>query len=158
MSVKVSMKVNGKPVSADLEARTLLVTFIREQPAAHRHPRRLRYGAVRRVHCPHERQGDQELLDRRHASEGADILTIEGVARPTARCTRCRRRSRRTTACNAALHAGHGDERARLREKPSRPTEEEVRDSLEGNLCRCTGYHNIVKSIMAGARAMAGKP
>jgi len=36
------------------------------------------------------------------------------------------------------------------------PSEEEVRESLEGNLCRCTGYHNIVKSIMAGARAMAG--
>jgi carbon-monoxide dehydrogenase small subunit len=38
------------------------------------------------------------------------------------------------------------------------PTEQEVRESLEGNLCRCTGYHNIVKSIMAGAKAMAGKP
>ena len=37
------------------------------------------------------------------------------------------------------------------------PTEKEVRESLEGNLCRCTGYHNIVKSIMAGARAMGGK-
>ena len=37
------------------------------------------------------------------------------------------------------------------------PTEQEVRESLEGNLCRCTGYHNIVKSIMAGARAMGGK-
>jgi carbon-monoxide dehydrogenase small subunit len=37
------------------------------------------------------------------------------------------------------------------------PTEHEVREALEGNLCRCTGYHNIVKSIMAGARAMGGK-
>jgi carbon-monoxide dehydrogenase small subunit len=37
------------------------------------------------------------------------------------------------------------------------PTEHEVRESLEGNLCRCTGYHNIVKSIIAGARAMAVK-
>jgi carbon-monoxide dehydrogenase small subunit len=37
------------------------------------------------------------------------------------------------------------------------PSEQEVRESLEGNLCRCTGYHNIVKSIIAGARAMGGK-
>jgi carbon-monoxide dehydrogenase small subunit len=37
------------------------------------------------------------------------------------------------------------------------PTEKEVRESLEGNLCRCTGYHNIVKSIIAGAQAMGGK-
>ena len=38
------------------------------------------------------------------------------------------------------------------------PSEQEVREWLEGNLCRCTGYHNIVKSIMAGARAMSGQP
>src|SRR5712692_643581 len=63
MSVKVSMKVNGKPVSADLEARTLLVTFIREQlrlTGTH-------VGAGAALRRPHERQGDQELLDRRHA-------------------------------------------------------------------------------------------
>ena len=38
------------------------------------------------------------------------------------------------------------------------PSEQEVREALEGNLCRCTGYHNIVKSIVAGAKAMGGKP
>jgi carbon-monoxide dehydrogenase small subunit len=42
-----------------------------------------------------------------------------------------------------------------VQENPS-PTEKEIRDWLEGNLCRCTGYHNIVKSIEAGAKAMRG--
>jgi carbon-monoxide dehydrogenase small subunit len=42
-----------------------------------------------------------------------------------------------------------------LANRNSAPSEQEVRDWLEGNICRCTGYHNIVKSIMAGARAMA---
>jgi len=43
-----------------------------------------------------------------------------------------------------------------LEEQPN-PTEQDVREGIEGNLCRCTGYHNIVKSIIAGAQAMGGK-
>src|SRR5437879_1231088 len=90
--------------------------------APYRHPRRLRYGTVRRVHRPHERQGDQELLDRRHAGRGRrhphhrrrrqarrhaapDAGGVQGEPRPAMRL----------------LHAGHGDERARFREKPSQP-------------------------------------
>jgi carbon-monoxide dehydrogenase small subunit len=44
-----------------------------------------------------------------------------------------------------------------VKRNPS-PSEAEIRKGLEGNICRCTGYHNIVKSIMAGARAMNGQP
>src|SRR5438445_650904 len=82
MSVKVSMKVNGKPVSADLEARTLLVTFIREQ---------LRLTGTH-VGCDTAQCGACTVLMNGKAikscsivamqAEGADILTIEGVARP----------------------------------------------------------------------------
>src|ERR671914_500115 len=101
MTIKVSMKVNGKPVSAEVEARTLLVTYIREN---------LR-------------------------------LTGTHVGCDTAQCGAC------TVLMNALDFA---------KSHPN-PTEQEVRESLEGNLCRCTGYHNIVKSIMAGAKAMGGK-
>ena len=53
------------------------------------------------------------------------------------------------------LHAGHGDERdARSHRKAPDLTEEEVREQLDGNLCRCTGYHNIVKAVLQGAQAM----
>ena len=50
------------------------------------------------------------------------------------------------------LHAGHGDGRRRAcSEENPHPTEREVRNGLEGNLCRCTGYHNIVKAVLAAA-------
>ena len=54
------------------------------------------------------------------------------------------------------LHAGHDHGRAGyLKENPN-PTDEQVRESLEGNLCRCTGYQNIVRSILDAAGQMSG--
>ena len=54
------------------------------------------------------------------------------------------------------LHAGHGDERDRPRRtRHPNADEAKIREELEGNLCRCTGYHNIVKAVQQGAAAMA---
>jgi len=52
------------------------------------------------------------------------------------------------------LHARHGDERDRLVKDFPNPTEEQIREQLDGNLCRCTGYHNIVKAIKAASQTM----
>ena len=156
MSLKVSMKVNGKPAAADVEARTLLVTFIREN---------LRLTGTH-VGCDTAQCGACTVLMNGRAikscsivamqAEGADIMTIEGVAKsdgtlhpmqqafkenPGLQCGFCTPGMVMTALDFAKAHPN--------------PTEKEVRESLEGNLCRCTGYHNIVKSIMAGARAMA---
>ena len=49
------------------------------------------------------------------------------------------------------LHAGYGDVGGRLLKDNPKPSEQEIRDYLEGNICRCTGYHNIVKAIMAAS-------
>ena len=54
------------------------------------------------------------------------------------------------------LHAGHGDDRVDLVKNNPNPSEEQIRHGLEGNICRCTGYHNIVKAVKAGASAMKG--
>jgi len=157
MSVKVSMKVNGKPVSADLEARTLLVTFIREQ---------LRLTGTH-VGCDTAQCGACTVLMNGKAikscsivamqAEGADILTIEGVARPdgTLHPMQAAFKENHGLQCGFCTPGMVMNALDFAKSHPD-PTEEEVRDSLEGNLCRCTGYHNIVKSIMAGARAMAG--
>jgi len=101
MSVKVSMTVNGKAVSAEVEERTLLVSFIRESlqlTGTHVGCDTAQCGACtiflngRAVKCCN-------MLAMQ--AEGAQILTIEGIAVPTAPCTRCRRRSASTTGCNA---------------------------------------------------------
>ena len=157
MSVKVSMKVNGKAVSGEVEERTLLVTFIREQ---------LRLTGTH-VGCDTAQCGACTVSMNGAAvkscsmlvmqAEGADITTIEGVAAADGtlhpmqaafkehhglQCGFCTPGMVMNAIDFAKKHPGAG--------------EQEVRESLEGNLCRCTGYHNIVKAIMAGSKAMAG--
>jgi carbon-monoxide dehydrogenase small subunit len=156
MAVRVSLKVNGKPVSAEVEERTLLVTLIRET---------LRLTGTH-VGCDTAQCGACTVLMNGAAvkscsmlamqAEGADVLTIEGVARPDGTLH----------PMQAAFKANHGLQcgfctpgmvmnAIDFAAAHPNPTEREVREALDGNLCRCTGYHNIVKSIMAGAKAMA---
>ena len=102
MSVKVSMKVNGKPASAELEARTLLVTFIREN---------LRLTGTH-VGCDTAQCGACTVLMNGRAvkscsivamqAEGADIMTIEGVAKPDGTLHPMQQAFKENTACNAA--------------------------------------------------------
>jgi aerobic carbon-monoxide dehydrogenase small subunit len=156
MSVRVAMKVNGKPVSAEIEERTLLVTFIRENlrlTGTHVGCDTAQCGACT-VHMNGRAIKSCSIVAMQ--AEGADILTIEGVAHADGSLH----------PMQAAFKENHGlqcgfctpgmvmNALDFANSHPS-PSEQEVRESLEGNLCRCTGYHNIVKSIMAGARAMA---
>ena len=156
MSIKVSMRVNGKPVSAQVEERTLLVTLIREElrlTGTHVGCDTAQCGACT-VHMNGKAVKSCSMLAMQ--AEGADILTIEGVAAPDGTLH----------AMQAAFKENHGLQCGfctpgmvlnAIDLVKGRPeiTEQEIRDGLEGNLCRCTGYHNIVKSIAAGAKAMA---
>ena len=156
MSVRVSMKVNGKPASAEVEERTLLVTFIREN---------LRLTGTH-VGCDTAQCGACTVQMNGKAikscsivamqAEGADILTIEGVAHAdgTLHPMQAAFKENHGLQCGFCTPGMVMNALDFAKSHPS-PTEQEVRESLEGNLCRCTGYHNIVKSIMAGARAMA---
>jgi carbon-monoxide dehydrogenase small subunit len=158
MSVKVSMKVNGKSASAELEARTLLVTFIREN---------LRLTGTH-VGCDTAQCGACTVLMNGRAikscsivamqAEGADIMTIEGVAKPDGTLHPMQQafKENHGLQCGFCTPGMVMNALDFARGNPN-PTEKEVRESLEGNLCRCTGYHNIVKSIIAGAQAMGGK-
>ncbi len=156
MAVKVSMKVNGKAVSAEVEARTLLVTFIREQlrlTGTHVGCDTAQCGA-----CTVQMNGKavKSCSILAMQAEGADVMTIEGVAKADGTLH----------PMQAAFKEHHGLQcgfctpgmvMSAIDFAKSRPgaSEKEVREALEGNLCRCTGYHNIVKAIMAGSKAMA---
>ena len=156
MAVRVSMKVNGKPVSAEVEERTLLVTVIRETlrlTGTHVGCDTAQCGACT-VHLNGKAVKSCSMLAMQ--AEGAEIRTIEDVA-----------------AADGALHPmqaafkeHHGLQcgfctpgmvmnAIDFAKGNPNPTEQQVRESLDGNFCRCTGYHNIVKAIMAGAKAMA---
>ena len=150
MSV-VSMTVNGKPASADVEARTLLVQFIRDElglTGTHVGCDTSQCGACV-VHVDGRAVKSCTMLAAQ--AEGAEVLTIEGLAK-----------NGELHPVQAAFREHHGLQCGfctpgmimtavdMIRRKPDLD-EETVREELDGNICRCTGYHNIVKAIMAAS-------
>jgi carbon-monoxide dehydrogenase small subunit len=150
--VKVSVTVNGSPVAAEVEDRTLLVHFLREQAGL----------TATNVGCDTSSCGAcTVLLDGQSVksctvlaaqADEREVTTVEGLAvspdemHPVQRafraehglqCGFCTPGMVMATVSLLAVNAS--------------PTEEEVRSALEGNLCRCTGYHNIVRAVLAAA-------
>jgi carbon-monoxide dehydrogenase small subunit len=89
-------------------------------------------------------------------AEGADIMTIEGVAKPdgTLHPMQAAFKEHHGLQCGFCTPGMVMNAIDFAKGHPN-PSEQEIREALEGNLCRCTGYHNIVKAIGAGAKAMA---
>ena len=156
MAVRVSMKVNGKAVSAEVEARTLLVTFIRENlrlTGTHVGCDTAQCGACT-VHMNGRAVKACSMLAMQ--AEGTEVLTIEGLAKPDGtlhpmQAAFKEHHGLQCGFCTPGMVMNAVDFAAR---QPG-ASEQDVREALEGNLCRCTGYHNIVKSILAGSKAMA---
>ena len=152
----VSVTVNGVAREADVEPRTLLVYFLRETLGL----------TGTNVGCDTTSCGScTVLLDGESVKscnllavqvDGREVTTIEGLATDG-----------QMHPIQEAFHRNHGLQcgyctpgmimaaASYLKENPD-PTDEQVRESLEGNLCRCTGYHNIVKSILDAAGQMSG--
>ena len=151
----VNMNVNGEAVSGEVESRTLLVQFLRETlrlTGTHVGCDTSQCGACV-VHVNGVSAKSCTMLAVQ--CEGADVTTIEGLAdgdalHPMQEAFRDNH-GLQCGFCTPGMIMSALD----LANRNSAPSEQEVRDWLEGNICRCTGYHNIVKSIMAGARAMA---
>ena len=151
---KVSVTVNGKEITADVEDRTLLVHFVRD----------IANLTATNVGCETTSCGAcTVLLDGESVksctvlaaqADGREVTTLEGLAGQDGEMS----------AVQKAFHQEHGLQcgfctpgfvmaiTSLLKENPS-PTEAEVRSGLEGNICRCTGYHNIVRAALAAAEA-----
>ena len=156
MSIKVSMKVNGKPASADVEERTLLVTFLREAlrlTGTHVGCDTAQCGACT-VHLNGRAVKSCSMLAMQ--AEGGDILTIEGVAKAdgTLHPMQAAFKEHHGLQCGFCT-PGMVMNAIDFAKGNGNPSEQQIREALDGNLCRCTGYHNIVKAIAAGAKAMA---
>jgi aerobic carbon-monoxide dehydrogenase small subunit len=151
--VKVELTVNGKEISADVEDRMLLVHFLRDVADL----------TATNIGCETTSCGAcTVLLDGESVksctvlaaqADGRSVTTLEGLAADG-----------HMHAVQEAFHQEHGLQCgfctpgmvmaivSLLKENPS-PTESEVRTGLEGNICRCTGYHNIVRAALAAAEA-----
>jgi carbon-monoxide dehydrogenase small subunit len=155
MPTTVSMTVNGKKVSGSVEPRTLLVQFIRETlglTGTHVGCDTSQCGACV-VHVDGKSVKSCTMLAAQ--AEGANVLTIEGVAtdgklHPMQEAFR-EHHGLQCGFCTPGMVMSALD----LVKNNKNPSEHEIREWLEGNICRCTGYHNIVKAIAAGAKAMA---
>jgi aerobic carbon-monoxide dehydrogenase small subunit len=152
--VKVTVTVNGEPVTADVEDRTLLVHFVRDVAGL----------TATNIGCDTTSCGAcTVLLDGESVksctilaaqADGGEVVTVEGLAGAGGELH----------PMQSAFRAEHGLQCgfctpgmvmaaiSLLRENPA-PTEAQVRAGLEGNLCRCTGYHNIVRAVLAAAEA-----
>jgi len=152
---KVSMTVNGNAVTAEADARTLLVQYLRES---------LRLTGTH-VGCDTSQCGacvvhvDGKAIKSctmfAWQAEGANVQTIEGLAKdgklhPMQEAFR-ENHGLQCGFCTPGMIMTAVD---LVHRKGNNLDEKTIREELEGNICRCTGYHNIVKSIAAGAKAM----
>ena len=161
-TTRIAVTVDGVSYSDDVEPRTLLVHYLREQLG--------KTGTV--VGCDTSNCGACTVhLDGQSVkscsvlavqADGSSVTTIEGLAESTGT-------GNGLHPVQQAFHENHALQcgyctpgmimqvTALLKDNPS-PTEQEVREGIEGNLCRCTGYHNIVKAVMAAASGNVGGP
>ena len=149
---QVSMTVNGKSVSGDVEGRTLLSSFLRDHlhlTGTHVGCDTAQCGACV-VHVNGEAVKSCNMLALE--ADGADVGTIEGQANPDGSLNTIQQafQDHHGLQCGFCT-PGMVMAAASLLEKNPKPTESEIRHHLEGNICRCTGYHNIVKAIMAAS-------
>ena len=156
MGVIIRVTVNGQVREAEVEPRTLLVHFLRETLGL----------TGTKIGCDTSQCGACVVnLDGNTAKsctclavqvDGSIVTTIEGLSQ-----------DQNLHAVQEAFWNNHGLQcgyctsgmimtSVELLKRNPRPSEEEVRDGLEGNICRCTGYHNIVKAVMAAADKLGG--
>ena len=149
---QVTMTVNGKSVSGKVEGRTLLAEFLREGlrlTCTHVGCDTSQCGAcVVHVNGKAIKSCTALVADL----DGADVRTIEGMANPDGSLSSLQQafQDHHGLQCGFCTPGMVMSAAALLKENP-KPTEHEVRGYLEGNICRCTGYHNIVKAIMAAS-------
>ena len=153
----LSVTVNGTPIQSEVEDRTLLVHFLRDQmhlTGTHVGCDTSQCGACV-VHVDGEAVKACTLLAVQ--ADGHSVLTIEGVATgDTLHPMQEAFRNNHALQCGFCTPGMVMSALDLVKNNP-KPTEREIREYLEGNLCRCTGYHNIVLAIAEGAAVMRGE-
>jgi carbon-monoxide dehydrogenase small subunit len=153
---QITLRINGKEYSGHAEARKTLADFIREDCGLTGTHLGCEHGVCGACTILMDGDAVRSCLLFAVQAEGADLMTVEGLAdgdqlhpiqqaywdHHALQCGFCTPGFLMTTLAFLREHA--------------HPSEREIREALAGNLCRCTGYHNIVKAVAAAAQALAG--
>ena len=150
--MKVSLTVNGKDVTADVEDRTLLVHFLRDTADL----------TATNIGCETTSCGACTVLLDGESVKSCTVLAAQADGRAVTTLEGLASESGEMHPVQRAFHNEHGLQcgyctsgmvlaAVSLLEENPRPSEDEIRHALEGNICRCTGYHNIVKAALAAA-------
>ena len=150
---RISMTVNGKVRAGDVEPRLLLVHFLREQSASHRHARRLRHHAsAAPARCCVDGRSAKSCTMFAVQADGSTITTIEGLA-PDGQLHPLQEGfwEEHGLQCGYCTPGMIMAAVTLLNDNP-KPTEREIREGISGNFCRCTGYQHIVNAIQHAAQ------
>jgi len=156
---QISAKVNGRQVDALVEPRTLLIHFLRENlslTGPHIGCETSHCGA-----CTVDVDGKSVKACTRFAvqADGTEIVTIEGIANPDGTLHALQEGFREMHGLQCGFCTPGMITRAwRLLQENPQPTEDEIRHGISGNICRCTGYQDIVRAIQYAAAKLAGVP
>ena len=154
MAISIRLMVNGSPVAAEVEPHTLLVQFLREQlrlTGTHVGCDTAQCGACT-VHL--NGRAIKSCNQLAVQCDGMEVTTIEGLAKNgTLHPMQAAFRECHGLQCGFCTPGMVMCATALAAEKPDL-TEADVREGLDGNFCRCTGYHNIVKAVVAEAQEM----
>jgi carbon-monoxide dehydrogenase small subunit len=155
--MRVRLQVNGEEHDAEVEPRLLLVHLLRDKlglTGTHVGCDTSNCGACT-VHL--DGQAVKSCTVLAVQADGAQVTTIEGLGKEDAlhpmQTAFWENHGLQCGYCTPGMIMAATD----LLKRNGDPSEAEVREALEGNLCRCTGYHNIVKAVLAAARAQAGR-
>jgi carbon-monoxide dehydrogenase small subunit len=155
--VKVELTVNGKEITADVEDRTLLVHFLRDTAEL----------TATNIGCDTTSCGACTVLLDGESVKSCTVLAVQANGRSVTTAEGLVSGDGTMSVVQQAFRENHGLQcgfctpgmvmaSASLLAENPHPTEQEVREGLEGNFCRCTGYHNIVRSVLAAAEKLSG--
>jgi len=154
--VEIGMRVNGRPRKATVPPRLTLADYLREHCGLTGTHLGCEHGVCGACTVLMDDQAVRACLVFAVQADGADITTIEGIAEPDGTLSPLQQafRDHHGLQCGFCTPGFIVSATAFLRDNPD-PTDEEIRDALSGNLCRCTGYQGILNAVRAAARTAA---
>jgi carbon-monoxide dehydrogenase small subunit len=150
----IKVTVNGQVYERQVEARLLLSDFLRHDLGLMGTHVGCEHGMCGACTIIFDGEPVRSCLIFAVQADGHEIKTVESLG-TLRKCTLCKRLFRKNTVCSAVFAPRNLDDRGSLPGREPNPNEDEIREAIDGNICRCTGYEKIIESVQAAAQKMS---